>query len=245
MQIPLSPPPGLWTSFRREDADLLAADGDAGRVSGETPLTVRLWGSEILHARVARDAIRVAPALLQWRRDGAYAVPVANASAALSPSGRLATRAADLADPAAALAHLMAALDEALGAEARRRTGALLALARLRLAESGAPSAILRLRQGGRPVLDAPSAGFRRQTIPLAAGRHAGPALKALLAPSDRVAAALSETAPTSPSLPFGPVWDRGIHHFDAPSAHQRLALRDDARAAVEAAGVEPRHLGL
>ena len=245
MQIPLSSPPGLWTSFRREDLDLLAIDGDAGRASGETSLTVRLWGSEILHVRVACDSICVTPAVVQWRRNGAYAVLLANTAASLSPSSVLATRAANLADPAAAIAYLMAALDEALGTEARRRTDALLALAKLRLAESGAPSAILRMRQGGWPVLDAPSAGIRRQSIPLGAGRHARSALKALWVPSDRIASALSETVPTSPSLPFGPVLYRWIPRPDVSSAHQRLALRDNARAALEAAGVEPRHLGL
>jgi len=241
MHLPRIPMPSrLWTSFRPEDAELLAADGDAGRVCGETPLVVRLWGTEILHVRVARDEIRLTPALLQWRRDGAHAVPVANVSTSLSPSGMLATRAADLAVPDRALAHLLAALDEALGEAAQIRARALLALARLRLDEADLPHWALRIGPGDRPRLDAAP----RRQIPLAHGRHAGPALKGLWTPSDRLAS-LDAAAPVSPSLPFASVAGLGVARPDVSSAHQRLALVEAARAAVAAAGVDPADRGL
>jgi hypothetical protein len=236
--IPL--PDRLWTSFRPDDAELLAVDSDAGRVGGETPLVVRLWRSEVMCVRLARDEIRLTPAIVQWRHDGAYALPVANTSASLTPSGMLSTRAANLAEPAAALAHLMAALAEALGPAARRRIDAMTALARLRLAEANLPSAILRIGPGSRPRLDAPIC----RTIPLARGQHAGAALKALWKPSDRISC-LGSAAPTSPMPPFAPSINRPITCPESGSAHARIALHAAARWAVEAAGIPPHHLGL
>jgi hypothetical protein len=241
MRLPAIPlPDRLWTSFRPDDAELLAADSDAGRVGGETPLVVRLWRSEVLCVRLARDEIRLTPAIVQWRHDGAYALPLANTSASLTPSGMLPTRAADLAEPAAALAHLMAALAEALGPAARRRTDAVTALARLRLAEADLSSAILRIGPGGRLRLDAPSG----RRIPLARGRHAGAALKALWTPSDRIPC-IESASPTSPTPPFAPSVNRPIARPESGSAHARIALHDAARLAVEAAGIPPHHLGL
>jgi len=241
MHLPCIPTPSrLWASFRSEDAELLVADGNAGRVRGETPLVVRLWGTEIFHVRVARDEIRLTPALLQWRRNGAHAVPVANVSASLSPSDMLATRAADLAVPDCALAHLLTALDEALGEAAQIRTRALLALARLRLVEADLPHGVLRIGPGDHPRLDAT---LRRQ-IPLVQGRYAGLALKRLWTPSDRLAS-LDAAVPVSPSLPFVSVAGLSVARPDVSSAHQRLVLVEAARAAATAAGIDPAHVGL
>jgi len=237
-RIPTSP--RLWTSFRPEDAELLAADGDARRICGKTPLVVRLWGTEILYVRVTRDEIRLTPALLQWRHDGAHAVPIANVSTYLTPSSMLATRAGDLAVPDCALTYLLAALDEALGETAQIRTRALLALARLRLAEANLPYGVLRISPGGRPRLDA----ALRRPIPLAHGRHAGSVLKRLWSPSDRLAS-LDAAVPVSPFLPFASVAGLGITCPDVSSAHQRLALVEAARPAAAAAGVDPAHLDL
>lgn len=242
MHIPGLPRPDrLWTSFDRDDVELLATDAKTAWRSGDQlRLVVRLWRSETLIVRLFTSYILLQPAIVQWHRDGAHAFPATDVSASLSPSRAFLVRSTDPAAPDAAVRHLMAALHEALGPAARRRTDALLALARWRLFEAGMPKATLHIDSGDRPRLYAD----QNHCIPLADGPPAADALKSLCNRSDRIPCVLTD-APASPGVPFKPASGHPVCRPEPQTAHARLALHDAARQAVAAAGIPPSLLGL
>jgi hypothetical protein len=242
MHIPGLPRPDrLWTSFDRDDVELLATDAKtAWRSGAQLRLVVRLWRSETLIVRLSTSQILLKPAIVQWHRDGAHALPATDVSASLSPSRAFLVRIADPAAPDAALRHLMAALHEALGPAARRRTDALVALARWRLFEAGLSKATLHIDSGDRPRLYAD----HDRCIPLAGSPHAADVLKTLCNRSDRIPCVLAD-APASPGIPFKPLSGHPVARPEPQTAHARLALHDAARQAVAAAGIPPGHLGL